>query len=61
MNSEEIFSASLEVIESVKRHTTSVPLAMRILDAAKSGFEGDPPFSGLTSRLEVVERPDEGI
>lgn len=54
MNSEEIFSVSLKVIELVESHTKHTPTAMRILSAAKQGF-GD----GFSDQAFVERSPAE--
>jgi hypothetical protein len=56
LTTKEIFDAATEVVQLVQKHTDHVPTAMRILTAAKQGFNPDPDRQPL---LSDPERPSE--
>ena len=55
MSSEKVFSASLEVISTVRKHTNHIGTAMRILSAARCGFEPEEPIATLDVQQVLAE------
>ena len=66
LTSEEIFSVALDVIALVKKRTGHIPTAMRIMNAAKQGFNPDldcqPPSLNPERPHEAsVSRQESGV